>query len=81
MVVCAPCPLFGRNLYTRSQKTVSTTSVTNVRIRMIKSTTLLRNGMYSYTITLILFPKTEMISESMIASRNSTVYTVARILR
>ena len=48
---------------------------------MIKSTTLLRNGMYSYTITLILFPKTEMISESMIASRNSTVYTVARILR
>ena len=72
---------FGRNLYTRSQNTVRTTSVTNVRIRMIKSTTLLKNGRCSYSITLILFPKTDSTSESMIAKRKITVYRDALSLR
>ena len=80
-VVLARFFLLGRNLYTRSQNTVSTISVTNVRIRIIKSTTLLRNGRCSYSIALILFPNTDTTSESMIARRKITVYREALSLR
>ena len=72
-VVFVLCLRFGRNLYTMSQNTVRITSVTRVRIRIMKSTTLLRKGICSYTIALMLFPKTEMTRDRMIAIRNSSV--------
>ena len=42
-------------------------------IRIINSTTLLKNGMCSYIITLILFPNTDNTRELTIANRNITV--------
>ena len=47
--------------------------IPNVLIRIINSTTLLKNGMCSYIITLILFPNTDNTRELTIANRNITV--------